>query len=155
MSVGRGGRELDKIKPHYYCVNCGAVEYRGPDRAKKYGYFANVLGEIRRFFEMEARKGGKFKLTAVVTRLMLKEIESIDGFDDTFSRPFSAQKAEFIRILKKYFPSFTEDFFESFFDPQPPVYSQEDVNYYGKYYEELEEKYKEESHEEEESVFFR
>jgi len=155
MRVDRRGRELDKVKPHYYCLKCGAVEYKGPDKAKGYGYFANILGDIRRYFEIEAKKGSKMKITTAIMRLVLKEIEQIDDFSDRFSKPFSVQKAEFIRIMKKYFPSFAEDFFENFFDPEPPKYNETDVNYYGKYYEDLEEKYAQELMEaDEEPAFF-
>lgn len=122
-------------------MECGEIEYKGPYKARDYGYFSNVLGEIRRYLEIEARKGGTAKMTSTLVRLIIKDLHKTEDFSDRFSKSFSSQKDEFVRILRKYLPSYSKEFFEAFFDPTPPLFDDADVNYYGKYYEDLEEKY--------------
>ncbi|MCK4613189.1 MAG: hypothetical protein KAU14_00170 [Thermoplasmata archaeon] len=155
--VNEEGDELEKIKPHYYCVQCGEIEYKGQDKARHYGYFSNILGDIKRYLEIEAKKGSNVKITSAVFRLVMMELHKIDDFTDKFSKPFCVQKKEFIRVLKKYIPCFSSEFYNNFFDPNPPRYDEESVNYYGKYYEELEEQYAQElalADGEEEYAFF-
>lgn len=139
--VDEEGMESEKIKPHYFCVHCGEVEYKGAEKARDFGYFSNVLGDIKRYFENESKKGSNTKLTSTILRLIMKELQTIDDFNDKFSKPFIIQKQEFIRILRKFFPSYPASFFNSFFDPNPPSYDEDSVNYYGKYYDDLEERY--------------
>lgn len=142
--VTEEGNELEKIKPHFYCDICGEIEYLGPDKARGYGYFSNILGDIKRCLDVEYRKGGSIKITSALLRLITLELNKIDDFTDKFSKPFTNQKREFFSIIKKFIPSLTRGRFESFFDPTPPQYDVESVNYYGKYYEDLEEQYAEE-----------
>jgi len=141
--VNKEGKELEKIKPHYYCQNCGEIEYLGPDKARGIGYFSNILGDIKRCLDVEYKKGGTIKITSTLLRLIALELNKIDDFTDKFSKPFSAQKKEFYGIVKKFIPSLSRGLFENFFDPNPPRYDEDSVNFYGKYYEDLEEKYAE------------
>ena len=135
------GKELDKIKPHYYCNICGEIEYLGPDKARGFGYFSNILGDLKRCLDVDYKKGGSIRITSALLRLISLELNKIDGFTDKFSKPFTTQKKELYSIIKKFVPSLTSNHFESFFDHSPPQYDQDSVNYYGKYYDDLEEKY--------------
>lgn len=139
--VNQEGTELDKIRPHFYCTHCGEIEYLGPDRARGIGHFSNILGDIKRYLDVDYKKGGSTKITTALLRLITLELNKIDDFTDKFSKSFTAQKLEFFLILKKFLPSLNRDLFENFFDPNPPVYDDESVNYFGKYYEDLEEEY--------------
>lgn len=142
--VATDGTELEKIKPHFYCDICGEIEYLGPDKARGFGYFTNILGDIKRCLDIEYRKGGSIKITSALLRLIAMELNKIDDFTDKFSKPFNNQKREFFLILKKFIPSLTRDHFENFFDPSPARYDEDSVNFYGKYYEDLEEEYADE-----------
>ena len=138
------GQELEKIKPHYFCTQCGEIEYLGLDRAKNYGYFSNIIGDIRRYLDMEYKKGSNVRITSAILRLIMKELNRIDHFTDRFCQPFSAQKTEVKRILMGFLPGLSRNVIDGFFNPQPPVYADRNVNYYGKYYDDLEEKYEKE-----------
>ncbi len=75
------------LKPHPYCIHCGAVKNISPDRAKPLGYYVNELA--------------KKPITKVQMRLIIKELEAL-GFDDAYSMTMSAQEKVFISVLKKY-----------------------------------------------------
>ena len=81
------------LKPHPYCVRCGTVKNISSDRARSIGYYINVLARIGR------RTGC---ITKVQMRLIAKELEGIDGFDDSYSMTGHAQKNIFINVVKKY-----------------------------------------------------
>ena len=151
------GNEVEKIKPHFYCMECGEIEYLGPQRARGLGYFSNVLGDLKRCLDADYKKGGSTKITTALLRLITLELHKIDDFSDHFSKSFPSQKKEFYLIIKKFLPSINRDLFESFFDPNPPQYDAECVNYFGKYYDDLEELYADEiaeSNGEEDFCFF-
>jgi len=75
------------LKPHSYCIHCGVVKITSHDRAKRMGYYTNIL----------ARLG----ITKVQIRLIVKELERMD-FDDAYSTTRSEQKKPFISVVKKY-----------------------------------------------------
>ncbi len=81
------------LAPHPWCVKCGVVKNISPDKAKRLGYWVNIMAEI----------ADNFKITKVQQRLAIKELQSYDGFEDTYAMTFSAQRKIFIQILKKYF----------------------------------------------------
>ncbi len=97
------------IAPHPACRECGYIKNISPDKAKKLGYFANVLAE------MKSHRGRKLLSDAQI-RLILKELEKVEGFDDDYFMSFTAQKVAFIRAVRKYSslsPSFVESFLSS------------------------------------------
>lgn len=97
------------IAPHPACRECGYIKNISPDKAKKLGYFANVLAE------MKSHRGRKLLSDAQI-RLILKELEKVEGFDDDYFMSFTTQKAAFIRAVRKYSslsPSFVESFLSS------------------------------------------
>jgi len=75
------------LKPHSYCIHCGAVRNISADRAKPMGYYMNIL----------ARLG----ITKVQIRLIAKELERVD-FDDAYSMTRSEQKEVFTRVVKEH-----------------------------------------------------
>ena len=84
------------LKLHPYCVKCGEVKNVSSDRGKGIGYFINVIYELKKFLE---KKG--YKISQSQIRLIIKEFED-KGYDDTYSIPFSIQKNEFVKIVRKY-----------------------------------------------------
>ena len=81
------------LVPHPWCIKCGAIKNISDDKAKRMGYWTNVMAEIAEYF----------KISKVQQRLAIKELETYDGFEDTYAMTFSAQKKIFAEILKKYF----------------------------------------------------
>jgi|Deesub1362B_J571_1020462.scaffolds.fasta_scaffold00780_16 hypothetical protein len=97
------------IAPHPACRECGYIKNISPDKAKKLGYFANVLAEMKNY------RGEKLLSDAQI-RLILKELEKVEGFDDDYFMSFTTQKAAFIKAVRKYSslsPSFVESFLSS------------------------------------------
>lgn len=76
------------LKSHPYCLRCGAVKNISSDRAKPLGYFMNVLSSLH--------------VTKVQTRLIAKDLEELEDFDDAFSISSFIQEQIFINIVKKY-----------------------------------------------------
>ena len=89
------------LKPHSYCIHCGVVkDISSKKKAKRMGYYTNIL----------ARLG----ITKVQIRLIAKELERIQDFDDVYSMTRSQQEKIFIRVVKKY-SKVREDTIRAFF----------------------------------------
>ena len=110
-----------KMKKHSYCEQCGTIEYKGEDRARRLGYFSNLLGSIKDFLEQErvAYHVADMKLTDAHIRLIMNELSAIEDFEDNYWRSFESQKEEFIRIVRKYLPKLSVSFLHEFFESTP------------------------------------
>jgi len=75
------------LKPHPFCILCGVVKNISPDRAKRMGYYTNILALLG--------------ITKVQIRLIVKKLERIN-FDDVYSMTRSEQEKVFISAVKKY-----------------------------------------------------
>lgn len=88
-----------------YCKKCGKVKYIGSARAKKMGYYVNLLKEIQRKGDvLYRRKITKHRLTQVQIRLILKELREDEYFSDHFCTHSYSQWDRFRKTLKKYCP---------------------------------------------------
>lgn len=76
------------LKSHPYCVLCGTVKNISSDRARPLGYYMNILSNL--------------PITKVQIRLIAKDMEGLDGFDDAFSISSFMQEQFFINVVKKY-----------------------------------------------------
>ncbi len=85
------------IRLHPHCKHCGVVRNSSADIGKEIGYFANSLSRLREFLN---RRG--FKVSRVQIRMVILEFEK-RGLADKYSVPFSVQRREFARIVRKYF----------------------------------------------------
>jgi hypothetical protein len=77
---------------HNWCVKCGCIQNLSEDHSKKLGYWINILSGIAK---------GKY-LTQIQKRLIIKELESYEYFEDLYGVTGSAQKEIFIKTVKKY-----------------------------------------------------
>lgn len=93
---------------HPYCENCGMVRNVGPDRPRKLGYYVDKLSDLERYLKQEASKGGKSKLTEVHKRLIVKEMEEEEVFNDLYGVLATTQERKFLKIVKKYRPDLEE-----------------------------------------------
>ena len=80
------------VSLHYWCALCGCVQNMSDDRPKKMGYWINVLSKMAR----------EYSVTQSQKRLVIKELESNDLFEDMYGTTGSAQKEVFIEAVKKY-----------------------------------------------------
>jgi len=96
------------LSPHPYCEFCGLVRNIGPDRPRKLGYYVDKLSEIERYLRREDGKKGKKKLTEVHKRLIVKELEGEEVFNDLYGVLASTQEKKFVDIVKKYRPDLEE-----------------------------------------------
>lgn len=83
------------MKSHPYCVHCGSIKNIGSDRAKGKGYFMNVLSNIDKHLRIPG--------SSVMMRLVAKELEGIEDFEDIYSMSKYAQERVFINIIRKYY----------------------------------------------------
>jgi len=96
------------LSPHPYCDFCGLVRNVGPDRPRKLGYYVDKLSELERYLKNEDGKKGKNKLTEVHKRLIVKEMEDEEVFNDLYGVLASTQEKKFVDIVKKYRPDLEE-----------------------------------------------
>lgn len=88
-----------------YCKKCGKIKYVGSARAKKMGFYVNLLKEIQRKSEVLNRRGiTRHRLTQVQIRLILKELKEDEFFLDSFCTHSYSQWERFRDVLKKYCP---------------------------------------------------
>lgn len=95
-------KEKCTLAPHPYCERCGLVRNIGPDRPRKLGYYTDVLSELERYLQHEHNKGGKHKLIEAQKRLIVKEMQRDELFQDLYGSLASAQEERFIEIVQKY-----------------------------------------------------
>lgn len=98
------GKDRLTLAPHPFCEDCGLVRNIGPDRPRKIGFFIDVLSELERYLEEENKKGGKPKLIEAHKRLIVKDMQEEDLFQDLYGAMASAQKEMFIELVQKYRP---------------------------------------------------
>ena len=87
--------DIHGLKSHPYCVKCGMVKNIGSDRAKKVGYFINVISKLEKYL--------KISCTSVRMRLVVKDLEKIDSFEDEYSRSKYSQEKTIIILIRKYY----------------------------------------------------
>jgi len=80
------------VNLHPWCVKCGLVKNISDDKPHKIGYWTNILSRISLHFP----------LTKCQKRLVIKELESFECFNDMFGTTGSAQWRVFVKILQKY-----------------------------------------------------
>jgi len=88
----KGSSGTSDIALHPWCVLCGCVKNISDDRARKMGYWINVLSKIAR----------RYSVTQSQKRLVVKELESYGCFDELYGTTGSAQKEAFVKVVKKY-----------------------------------------------------
>jgi len=78
---------------HPWCLNCGLIKNISDDRPKEFGYWMNILSRISHHFSM----------TQCQKRLITKELQSCEEFEDLYGITGSSQKEMFVRTLQKYY----------------------------------------------------
>lgn len=71
------------------------VKNLSPDRAIGIGYFINVLSRIDKHLKIPG--------SSVRMRLVVKDLEKLEDFEDGYSMSKFAQEKVFISVIKKYY----------------------------------------------------
>lgn len=111
--------QLNKeLKKYPYCIECGIVKNVLEPPARSIGYYTNTLTEIREYLDHENKKEGAVigKLTEVQVRLIVKELESLEDFDDKYFRNKSSQDEIFLNILEKHISGVKREQLKYFLD---------------------------------------
>ncbi len=87
-----GHSSKSDVSLHHWCILCGVVKNISDDRLRKMGYWINVLSKLAK----------RFSLTQSQKRLVVKELESHECFDDLYSATGSSQKEVFVKVVTKY-----------------------------------------------------
>jgi hypothetical protein len=100
-----------------FCLGCGMVKYQGSDRAKKLGFFMNLMSKVNEQVDKERRRGIKDvrPITEVQKRLMIREMESNEVFMDTWMSTRKLQLVVFRRMLKRHCPNLTDTLIDAAF----------------------------------------
>lgn len=83
------------LKTHPYCIKCGMVRNVGSDKALSSGYYINALSHMEKHLKIPGSN--------VRMRLVAKELEKIEDFDDAYSMSKYIQDRTFTNIVKKYY----------------------------------------------------
>ena len=88
---------------HKFCKQTGVIRNQGPEVARRTGFYMNVLGELQHFLDQEARRMGPIsRLTQSQIRLIAKDLEKLEGFEDRYWRTESSQVRDFIDVVRHY-----------------------------------------------------
>ena len=83
---------LSDVAPHRWCIHCGLVKNISDDKPKKIGFWINILSMVTK----------KYFVTQSQIRLITKELNSYESFNDLYGTTGSSQKEAFIKVVKKY-----------------------------------------------------
>jgi len=84
--------EFNAVKLHPFCIKCGTLKNVSSSKGKKLGYFISVLSRLRDYY----------KISEAQIRLIAKELESNEDFQDLWWISYERQKKIFIKVVKKY-----------------------------------------------------
>jgi hypothetical protein len=93
------------LKPHSYCKHCGLIKNLA-ERARNSGYYLNIVAKMERHLQ-------KRRITKVQLRLIAKELECSEFFNDEYGVSKTNQDRVFIDIVQKYC-NFSETFITRF-----------------------------------------
>jgi hypothetical protein len=77
---------------HPWCVRCGLIKNISDDKPKEIGYWMNILSRI----------SYQFSIAQCQKRLIAKELDSCEEFEDLYGITGSSQKEMFVRTIQKY-----------------------------------------------------
>ncbi len=114
---GKKGTDKDSVaqrRPH--CVKCGMVRNISSNAAKGTGFYTNVLSEIRERVNVQSKRTGGVvaKFTTSQMRLIVKELEEDEEFEDKYIHDKLAQQERFIEAVRKYRPDLRPEFIREF-----------------------------------------
>ena len=116
--AGVRGHDRDGISQHRpHCTKCGMVRNISSDTAKGLGYYTNILALIRERVNIQSKRTGSIvaRFTTSQMRMIIKELEADEEFEDRYIKDRRQQKERFIEAVRKYRPYLKPEFIEGFF----------------------------------------
>jgi len=94
--------EDKKLAKHDWCLNTGIIKNLSGEEAKPKGFYILVLNKMKYMLETRlGRKSGAPKFPESQIKLILNDLDKVDGFYDKWWRTESSQLEVFIRVVQK------------------------------------------------------
>ena len=93
--------EDKKLAKHDWCIDTGIIKNLSGEEAKPKGFYVSVLNKMKYILEHDlghSRGAPKFPDSQI--KLILKDLDKIDGFYDKWWRTESSQLEAFIRVVQ-------------------------------------------------------
>ena len=93
--------EDKKLAKHDWCLDTGIIKNLSGEEAKPKGFYVSVLNKMKYILEHDlGHSRGAPKFPASQIKLILKDLDKIDGFYDKWWRTESSQLEAFIRVVQ-------------------------------------------------------
>ena len=90
-----------KLAKHDWCLDTGIIKNLSGEEAKPKGFYVSVLNKMKYILERDlGHSRGAPKFPASQIKLILKDLDKIDGFYDKWWRTESSQLEAFIRVVQ-------------------------------------------------------
>ena len=94
---------------HDWCLNTGIIRNQGGEEARPRGFWVAVLHKLQRRL---AKESDKTRMTGQLTdaqkRIILHELDALEGFYDRWWRTESSQVHKFVQVVQKWRPDVSE-----------------------------------------------
>ena len=93
--------EDKKLAKHDWCLDTGIIKNLSGEEAKPKGFYVSVLNKMKYILEHDlGHSRGAPKFPASQIKLIIKDLDNIDGFYDKWWRTESSQLETFIRVVQ-------------------------------------------------------
>ena len=93
--------EDKKLAKHDWCLDTGIIKNLSGEEAKPKGFYISVLNKMKYILEHNlGHSRGAPKFPEAQIKLILKDLDKIDGFYDKWWRTESSQLEAFIRVVQ-------------------------------------------------------
>ena len=93
--------EDKKLAKHDWCLDTGIIKNLSGEEAKPKGFYVSVLNKMKYILEHDlGHSRGAPKFPASQIKLIIKDLDNIDGFYDKWWRTESSQLEAFIRVVQ-------------------------------------------------------
>ena len=93
--------EDKKLAKHDWCLDTGIIKNLSGEEAKPKGFYVSVLNKMKYILEHNlGHSRGAPKFPEAQIKLILKDLDKIDGFYDKWWRTESSQLEAFIRVVQ-------------------------------------------------------
>ena len=94
---------------HDWCLNTGIIRNQSGEEARPRGFWVAALRKLQRRLAKEADKTHMTgQLTDAQERIILHELDALEGFYDRWWRTESSQVHKFVQVVQKWRPDISE-----------------------------------------------
>lgn len=94
------------MRPHSFCVTCGKVRTLDGPTARALGFYLSGLSALK---EHLGQSTHRFKMTQTQTRLISKDLERVQEFEDTYGLGLGAQVRLYLEAVQRVRPDLEEE----------------------------------------------